>query len=138
MVISRLLKIPQNKINSGFMLLEVLIALFIIALLMAALIKSTTDNARDLIIIKNKTIASWAASNMLANIQLGLLTPSSSKINLTVTMLNQQWAETATFQPIPPNSWQVDIEVRPTSFKTQSVFHLVGYFSQDIDGIKKS
>jgi hypothetical protein len=66
------------------------------------------------------------------------LQPASDKLNLTVSMLGQQWYETAAFQAIPPNSWRVDIDVRPTSFKKQSVLHLTGYFSKDRDKRKNT
>jgi len=118
----------------GFMLIEVLVALFIIALLMAALIKSTTDNTRDMIILKNKTIGSWVAANMIANIQLGIIPPptsdSASKQSAKIPMLGQTWYAAANFQPTTQkNVWRIDVEVKPTSFTTQSVVHVFTYFS---------
>jgi general secretion pathway protein I len=121
--------------SDGFMLIEVLVALFIIALLMAALIKSTTDNMRDMIILKNKTIASWVASNIIANIQLGIISPTASsgsdnKQSFKIPMMGQMWYGIANFQnTAQKNVWRVDVEVKPTSFTTQSVIHVITYFN---------
>ncbi len=115
----------------GFMLIEVLVALFIIALLMAALIKSTTDNTRNMIILKNKTIGSWVASNIVANIELGLISPTTSaEQSVKIPMLGQIWDGAVNFQnTTQKNIWRVDIDVQPTSFAKQSVLHVVTYFS---------
>ncbi len=115
----------------GFMLIEVLVALFIVALLMAALIKSTTDSTRDIIVLKNKTIASWVASNIVANIELGLISPNTSnKQSVKIPMLGQTWYGAINFQNTDQkNVWKINIAVKPTSFSTQSVVHVVTYFS---------
>lgn len=127
---------PSKYLDTqGFMLIEVLVALFIIALLMAALIKSTTDDTRNMIVLKNKTIASWIASNIIANIELGIIPAPSSSLKSSATqsvkipMMGQMWYGVANFQTTAQkNIWRVDVDVKPTSFTTQSVIHLVTYF----------
>ena len=126
MALSKPSKYPDTH---GFMLIEVLVALFIIALLMAALIKSTTDNTRDIIVLKNKTIGSWVASNIAANIELGIISPNTAaKQSVKIPMLGQTWFGDINFQNTnQKNVWRVDIDVKPASFTNQSVVHVTTY-----------
>jgi general secretion pathway protein I len=56
--------------SSGFTLLEILIALAILAILMIGLIKITSDNTRNLWHVENKTIAAIIAANHAAQLRL--------------------------------------------------------------------
>jgi general secretion pathway protein I len=118
--------------NKGFMLIEVLITLFIIGLILTAFIKSTTENARTLSILKDKTVAQWVASNVFHDAELGFISPSSSSGNTvtgTTQMANQSWYWKITFKKMPtPNAWETNIDVKKGSFKTQSILHWKAYF----------
>lgn len=59
-----------DKSNRGFTLLEILIALAILAILMAGLLKIAADNTRNLWHIENKTIAAIVAANHAAQLRL--------------------------------------------------------------------
>lgn len=54
----------------GFTLLEVLIALAVVALALTALVRSTGQQADALARERDLTLASWAASNVLAEVRL--------------------------------------------------------------------
>ena len=79
--------------TSGFTLIEVLIALLIIAIALAAVIKSTNDSVRASIHVRNTMAAHWVAMNLLSEIQIGTLTPPTSDhaIRGKTKMLNQSW-----------------------------------------------
>lgn len=55
---------------SGFTLLEVLIAVALLAILMIGLLKITADNTQNLWYLENKTLASIVAANQAINLRL--------------------------------------------------------------------
>lgn len=63
----------------GFTLIEVLIALAIIAIALTAIVKVSSSNIEDSIYLQNKTIAVILASNILAEAQLGLIAQASNQ-----------------------------------------------------------
>lgn len=63
--------------SGGFTLLEVLIALALLAILMSGLIKITADNTKNLWYLENKTIAATIAANHAVQLRLGKETPEA-------------------------------------------------------------
>ncbi len=77
---------------SGFTLIEVLLALAIIAIALTALLKATAQNIDNTHRIKEKTISHWVAMQGVAMIQLNLLQVNQSQESTqATTMLDQQW-----------------------------------------------
>jgi general secretion pathway protein I len=78
--------------QSGFTLIEVLLALAIIAIALTALIKSTAQNVSNTHRIKEKTISHWIAMQGTAMIQLGLLPLKvNQEVTQVTTMFGQHW-----------------------------------------------
>ena len=80
------------RIHKGFTLIEVLLALAIIAISLTALLKATSEDISITDRIKNKSISHWVAMQGVAAVQLGLI-----KIHLNqeatevTTLLGQKW-----------------------------------------------
>lgn len=53
----------------GFTLLEVLVALAVVAIALGAIIKATGETARNTAYLRDKTFAEWVALNRLAELQ---------------------------------------------------------------------
>lgn len=57
------------KTQSGFTLLEVLIALLILGLTLTASLKVISENTRHFSIVRDRTMAHWSAANALAEVR---------------------------------------------------------------------
>lgn len=81
------------KRNAGFTLIEVLIALMIIAIALAAVIQSVNQSIRVTDKVKSDMVAHWVAMNTLSEIQLGMIRvpESGDPVHGKSTMLGQQW-----------------------------------------------
>ncbi|MEI8210463.1 MAG: type II secretion system minor pseudopilin GspI [Methylococcales bacterium] len=79
----------SKKIASGFTLLEVLIALAILAILMVSAIKITADNIKNLWYLENKTLAIIVASNHA--VQLRLDKDKPEKLDGWDEMAGRRW-----------------------------------------------
>lgn len=88
--------------SKGFTLIEVLLALAVIAIALTALIKATAQTVSNTARIKEKSISHWVAMQGVAAIQLGLLTvPTNQEITQVTTMLGQRWYWRAKLQSTP-------------------------------------
>ena len=56
----------------GFTLLEVLVALTVLAVALAALVKTGADHARNTAYMQERTMAHWAGQNLLTEFQTGM------------------------------------------------------------------
>jgi general secretion pathway protein I len=96
---------PQSLIRktiSGFTLIEVLLALSIIAIALTALLKATAQNISNTQRIKEKSISHWIAMQGVSMIQLNLIQINSSQPSTQVTtMLGEKWYWRATISATP-------------------------------------
>lgn len=78
--------------HSGFTLIEVLLALSVIAIALTALLKAIAQNVENTRRIKEKTVSHWVAMQGVAMIQLNLLQINQSQeTTQDTTMLNEHW-----------------------------------------------
>lgn len=96
-----------NNRTSGFTLIEVLLALAIIAIALTALLKATAQNIENTHRIKEKTISHWVAMQGVSMIQLNLITVNQSQESTqATTMLDQQWYWRAKISSTPLKKMQ--------------------------------
>lgn len=82
----------RYKNQTGFTLIEVLLALAVISIALTALLKSSAQNIVNTQRIKEKTISHWVAMQGVAMVQLGLLQVNTSQeVTQVTTMLGQRW-----------------------------------------------
>ncbi|WP_051555067.1 type II secretion system minor pseudopilin GspI [Legionella fairfieldensis] len=85
-------KYLPGKKYSGFTLVEVLLALSVIAIALTALLKATAQNVSNTQRIKEKTVSHWIALQGVTMIQLGLVqVPPNQTITKVTSMLGQRW-----------------------------------------------
>jgi general secretion pathway protein I len=98
----------------GFTLLEVLVALTVIALALGSIIKVVGSGAANASYLRDKTFAHWVASNRLAQMQLkDDPWPSRGGDEGEVEMAGREWFWTSEVSNTPdPDMRRVDITVR--------------------------
>jgi len=92
--------------SNGFTLIEVLLALAVIAIALTALIKATAQTVAGTTRVKEKSISHWVAMQGVSMIQLGLVGSGSQDISQVTDMLGQHWYWRATLQPTQINHMQ--------------------------------
>jgi general secretion pathway protein I len=104
-VMSRIKQLMPKQ--HGFTLIEVLLALAVIAIALTALLKATAQNIENTYRIKEKTISHWIAMQGVSMIQLKLVhvTPSQESTQVT-TMLDQKWYWRAKISATPIKKMQ--------------------------------
>ncbi len=85
----------------GFTLIEVLVAVAILAIALFAIVRSSTQITGNTAYLQEKTIAYLVARNILAEAKSGVLSlpHSGSANNGNLTMLNRQWIWHLQIQP---------------------------------------
>jgi len=98
--------LKRNNI-SGFTLIEVLIALTVIAIALTALLKVTGQNIKNTNRVQEKTISHWIAMQAVSMIQLNLLQLDRNKESTqATTMLDQKWYWRAKISSTPLKTMQ--------------------------------
>ncbi|MCP4077390.1 MAG: type II secretion system minor pseudopilin GspI [Gammaproteobacteria bacterium] len=88
----------MNPSQSAFTLIEIMVALAIIALTMGAIIENTTSSTRNALYLKEKTVASWVALNQITLIRAKRQWTSNSNKHGVVEMANREWSWKLTIQ----------------------------------------
>ena len=87
------------KNNAGMTLIEVLVALAILAIAVTAIIKATSQNIKDNIYLQNKITANWVATQVINEARANVLSRpnATGQFEDETLMLNRTW------------HWQADI-----------------------------
>ncbi|HKY91795.1 MAG TPA: type II secretion system minor pseudopilin GspI [Nevskiaceae bacterium] len=115
----------------GFTLVEVLVAVAVLAIAMAAIIQTMARQAANAGYLREKTIALWVAHNQLAEMQLKEDPPDVGKSDGEAEMSGVKWKWKAEVKPAPGEEQlrRIDIEVMSPSQKTGSLAQLSGFVS---------
>jgi general secretion pathway protein I len=98
----------------GFTLVEMVVALAVLALAMGALISGMGRYAANAAVLREKTVALWVAHNRLTEIGLDATWPDTGKSDGDVEMAGAEWRWDVTVAETPdPKVRRVDITVRP-------------------------
>ena len=103
----------------GFTLIEVLVALAIVAIGMAAVLEALTSSANTAMYLQDKTFAEWVALNRIETVRLSGAVPSPGTSNDTLDYAGRswEWREKVTALPRIQGMVQIDVDVRPADSK---------------------
>ncbi len=114
--------------QTGFTLIEVLIALAIIAIALGAILSTSGSQANSTTYLKQKTIAHWVAMNEITRLQVEKRFPDLGKASGTVEMANVEWYwSRETLKTEDDNTRQVSYTVYADKNRESNLTHLVGY-----------
>jgi general secretion pathway protein I len=98
--------------SAGFTLLEVLVALVIVAFGMMAVHKMLNDYVRTAAEVERRTLASWIATNKLTELAVGPTWPEIDDYDEDVEFASQQWrCEIEVSETDVPSLRRVDVSV---------------------------
>ena len=105
-----------GRTQHGFTLLEVLIALAIVAMAVGALLGTITSSASNISYLKDKTLAEWVALNRLTEIRISQQMPDTGKRTGNAEMggMRWQWEQEVVELPTVKGMFRIDVRARPT------------------------
>ena len=97
----------------GFTLIEVVVAIAVVALGMMAVFRVVHDTVNNSTYLRDRTFATWIADNRLAELRLGRELPSVDQTEGEVEFANQSWRWQVTVSQTPVNDLRrIDVRVR--------------------------
>ncbi len=97
----------------GFTLLEVLVALFVFAIAITALVQAGSQRAQNLEYLRDRTLATWIAGNRVTALRLERTSVSTGKREGEVEMAERTWYWRAEISETPEETVRrVDVAVR--------------------------
>jgi general secretion pathway protein I len=119
---------PESR-QGGFTLIEVVVAMAIIALGMMAVFRVVQDTVNNATYLRDRSFATWIADNRLVEMRLATALPSVDITSGEVEFANQNWRWTATVSQTPvDNLRRIDVRVRRASDPDDRVLGQVSGF----------
>jgi general secretion pathway protein I len=114
--------------SRGFTLVEILVALAIIAVALAAGMRALTQSADSATALKARTLGLWVAQNRLAAAQVAIPWPPVGSYRGNATQASAQflWRENVTATPNPAFR-KIEISVMEPDRPDYQIAHLVGF-----------
>jgi len=120
--------IAFNKRSTGFTLIEVMVALTIIAISLGALLSTSGTQASSVTYLKQKTLAHWVAVNELTQIRIAKEFPNLGDKKGSVTMANHEWYWVRTTKKTEDeNARQITFTLYADKDYQQNLTSLIGY-----------
>lgn len=123
------MKNNNQRNNRGFTLIEVMVALTIIALSLGAIITSSGSQASQATYLKQKTIAHWVALNEITKLQINETWPDTGSTEGSTEMINHEWYWTrVVIKTEDENSRQARFQVFSDKERKKNLTSLTAYF----------
>lgn len=116
--------------SKGFTLIEMLIAMAILAIAMGALLQTAAQHAFNSVGLRDRTIAQWVAANKLAEYQLKKSWPDVGKTTGEAEMAETIWYWQADVQKVNDKDLRrIEVSVRKNEDAPNSLYTLPGFLA---------
>ncbi|HYW03037.1 MAG TPA: type II secretion system minor pseudopilin GspI [Gammaproteobacteria bacterium] len=117
--------------SGGFTLIEVMIALAVIAIAMGAIVATSSQFTRTADYLRQKTFASWVAENAFTQIEDNDPWPSTGQQHGQQKMGGQNWHWTADISGTPDQDLRrVDVHVSPADSPGRVIATVTGFLGR--------
>ena len=118
----------KSRESSGFTLIEVLIALLIVGIAIAALVETVIQQSKLVMALRDRTVAHWVAMNKASEYELYRVWPEIGRSDGTVTMGGREWKwELSVAASQLHDLRRIEIRVAPASGEADATAELVDY-----------
>ena len=115
----------------GFTLLEVIVALAILAIALAALIKVSSEYTDNMRYLRDRTLAHWVAMNVLTQVRVYQQWPEVGKQQGKMMMAERQWFWQLTVsETVDTELRRLEVQVSDQEQMTAPLAILVGFVGQ--------
>ncbi|MFW2373974.1 MAG: type II secretion system minor pseudopilin GspI [Gammaproteobacteria bacterium] len=122
---------PTSLTSRGFTLIEILVALAIIAIALGALIKASGSHTASVAYLKQKSIAHWVAMNEIAELQIKKTWPGKGEKKGSTEMAGHEWFWLRELkETVNDDTQQVSFTVYLDEDHEQQVTRLMAYLSK--------
>jgi len=112
----------------GFTLLEVMVAMTILALALGAMIRAGGDSAANVSYLRDKTVASWVAENQIVERLLQDEWPPVTRTNGSEEMAGQEWRwEIEVSETSDEDLRRIDVAVAPDTPDAEPIVRVTAF-----------
>ena len=121
--------------SEGFTLIEILVALAVIAIAVAAVVAAVSGNVSNAAYLQDRTLAHWVAMNKIAEVQVAKNWPAAGTQHGESLMASQQWSwQVKVSTTDDPDVRRVDVDVFANQNQKEPLSAIVAYVGRPPTG----
>lgn len=121
----------RTSSNNGFTLVEVLVALVLLAVALSAMIKTASENIVNTATLRNKYLASLIASNKVNEIRAVHTLPKTGNSNGNIELAKQNWHWKIKVDNTPDsNLRKLTVDISLDQDKDKTLYTLTSYLGE--------
>lgn len=120
---------------AGFTLIEILVALAVIAIAVAAVVAAVSGNVKNEAYIQDRTLAHWVAMNKVAELQVIKAWPTPGTQQGESLLASQEWSwQTKVSTTDDADVLRLDVDVFADKERKEPLANMVAYLSRPPTG----
>lgn len=128
-------KVLRPRHGAGFTLIEILVALAVLAIAVAAVVAAVSGNINNEAYLRDRTLAHWVGMNKIAELQVSKDWPSVGTQHGESLMATRQWSwQVKVSATEDPDVRRLDVEVFADQDQKQALTNMVAYVGRPSTG----